>query len=84
MEDCILKINLIVFITLTIFYLYQFIYVAVVLLKAQGAAAYTVSVSSLRCCYRSKKRKHGHRKFDSQYTKSNLSVKADRYFCGGG
>ena len=33
MEDCILKINLIVFITLTIFYLYQFIYVAVVLFK---------------------------------------------------
>ena len=42
MEDCILKINLIVFITLTIFYLYQFIYVAVVLFKKHKERQHTL------------------------------------------
>mgnify|MGYP000848445326 CR=1 FL=1 len=42
MEDCILKINLIVFITLTIFYLYKFIYVAVVLFKKHKERQHTL------------------------------------------
>ena len=33
MEDCILKINLLVFIALTVFYLYQMIYIVVVLFQ---------------------------------------------------